>query len=348
MKRVIYKFKSSLFALFLVLFGVPMLAGSACSQLNSQEKIALDWRRGVVQRFHDNLSRPFSERVQQMPADVLKVAQDYDQSLGIANTDRYIAKLPTADELTLLKSYFDLLPSAHQDVFSRKLLAVYLIDGFAGAGLTEWLVDQDGRSYYYMILNRALLTQTLDDWITYKENSQFDQSVTSPTIRVQTNTHYKALMYGLLHEGAHVVDYELGIAPYFDPLHRKIMRRDREETEFTQGIWLHRTKPVFQYDFKHREEMNLYGIFTKMGLIPRSELPAMFSQLKQTPFVSFYGGTSWNEDLADYLTYQYIENKLGGAVTVELLQNGKIIDHYEPVKTPQAKQREKAVRVFYE
>lgn len=342
-KNIRYRIASSLF-----LLGLLVLVATACSPFNSQEKTVLEWRGGIVQRLHTNLSKPFSARIQQIPPDMLKAAQEYDRSLGIANTDQYVARKPTADELTLLTSYFDLLPRAHQTVFSSKLLAVFLIDGFAGAGLTEWLVDHEGHMYYYMILNSSLLTKSLDEWLTYKENSQFDKSTSSPTIRVRTKTEYRALMYGLLHEGAHVVDYELGIAPYFDELHRKLTRRERETTEFTEGVWNQRLKPVAQYDFKHREKINLYGIFAKMGLIPRSELSAMFSQLTKTPFVSLYSGTSWNEDLADYLTYQHIESKLGGSVTVELVQEGKIIDRYEPVKTSLAKQREKAVRVFYD
>ena len=332
----------------LILLGVLSLAISACSPYSSQETASLESKRELVQRLQGNLSKPVYARVQQMPADLLKATQEYDRSIGIDHTGQYAARTPTADELALIKSYFELLPGAHQSVFSKKLLAVYLVDGFAGAGLTEWLVDREGQVCYYMILNSSLLTKSLDDWLTYKENSQFGNSSASPAIRVQSKTHYKALLYGLLHEGAHVVDYELGFAPYFDELHRKLTHRERETTEFTQGVWLQRLKPVAQYDFKHREEINLYGIFAKMGLIPRSELSVMFSQLTKTPFVSFYSGTSWNEDLADYLTYQYIETKLGGSVTVELIQDGKIIARYEPVKTPLAKQRVKAVRGFYD
>ena len=102
------------------------------------------------------------------------------------------------------------------------------------------------------------------------------------------------------------------------------------------------------YDFKHRAALNLYGTFPKMGLIPRSQLSEMFAQLTRTPFGSFYSGSSWNEHLADYVTYHHIEKKLNGAVTVELLRIGNVVDRYEPVKTPLAQQREKTIRAFYD
>jgi hypothetical protein len=92
----------------------------------------------------------------------------------------------------------------------------------------------------------------------------------------------------------------------------------------------------------------VYGEFTDKSLLPRYELTEMFSQLIQTPFVTFYSGTSWNEDFADFMTYQLIEKRLGGAVSVELVSQEKIVNHYEPVKTSQAELREKAVRALFE
>jgi hypothetical protein len=296
----------------------------------------------------NNLSEPITARIQKMPPDILKIIQDEDRSIGIENTDQYVARKGTAEELALINSYIDLLPVSYQTIFSKKILAIYLVDGFAGAGMTNWLVDQDGHTYYYVVFNTAIMKASIDDWLTYKENSIFDSSAEFPSIRIRTNTNYKAIMYGLLHECAHIVDYELGIAPYFEPLHRKYKKRTQETSAFTDGVWLQRSQPEPRYDFKHRGDMNIYGEFAKKGLIPRSELSGMFSQLTQTPFVTFYSGTSWNEDLADYMTYHYLERGLGGDVRSELVREEKIINHYDPIKTSQAKKREKSIGIFYE
>lgn len=318
---------------------------TACSP-RDPEAADIKWKQSLSQRLHENLSLPLAERVQQMPADLLKITRDYDRSLGIANTEHYAARVPSADELALIKSYLALLPQAHQSVFAKKLLAVYLVDGFAGAGMSDWVVDREGHIYYYLILNSALFTTSIDDWLSYKDNSAFDHSSAAPMIRIKTQTNYQALLYGLLHEGAHIVDYELGVTPYVDQPHRRLSGRTGERTAFTDGVWMQQSQPDARFDFKHRGDLNTYGIFPKRGLIPRAELAGMFSQLSQTPFVSFYSGTSWNEDLADYVTYRQIERKLGGAITVELLSAGKMQDRYTPLATQWAKQREKTVRVF--
>jgi hypothetical protein len=277
---------------------------------------------------------------------MLNALRDEDLSIHLGHSDKYTARMPTAEELGLINSYIALLPNTYREIFKKKLLAIYLIDGLPGAGLTDWVVDRDGRTYYYLAFNSAILNVSLDDWLTYKDNAYFDRSVTSPSIRVQTKTKYKALMYGLLHEGAHIVDYELGVSPYRDPLYRRLDVHNRETSAFTEGVWLQSTQPASRYEFKHRGDLNVYGEFTDKSLLPRYELAEMFSQLIQTPFVTFYSGTSWNEDFADFLTYQLIEKRLGGAVSVELVNQEKIIDHYEPIKMPQAQSRKKFVEEF--
>ena len=85
-----------------------------------------------------------------------------------------------------------------------------------------------------------------------------------------------------------------------------------------------------------------------MGLIPRAEMPALFSRLKKTPFVSFYSGSSWNEHLADYVSYYHIEKKLGGTITMDLLIQGSVVDSYTPLKTPIAQRLEKSIDAFYQ
>lgn len=320
---------------------------TACSYPDTQYEQAYAWKLKLFHRLQSNLSKPIAERVQKMPDDLLKATQDYEKSIGVTSAVRYRARTASAKELVLFNSYIDLLPRAHQAVFSKKLLAVYLIDGFSGAGLANWVVDREGRTYYYIILNTALFTVSLDDWLSYKNDSQFDMSAASPTIRVQTQTDYKALMYGLLHEGAHIVDIEMELTPYFDMYHRRLIGRPQKFSRFTDRVWVRWLQPAEQYDFIHRGDLNPYGSVPRKGNIPRSELAVMFSQLIKTPFVSFYSGTSWNEDLADYVAFHYIERKLGGAISVELLRSGSVIDRYAPIKSPWLN-REKYIRVFYE
>ena len=74
----------------------------------------------------------------------------------------------------------------------------------------------------------------------------------------------------------------------------------------------------------------------------------MFLQLTKTPFVSFYAGKSWIEDLAEYVAFNHIEKKLGGAITMELIDSGNLVNSYSPINKSSVKQREKYIQNFYD
>jgi hypothetical protein len=319
----------------------------ACAPSKSPDDISIEWRQSTFRQLKENLSRPVESRAQKMPADILEAFRQFDVSIGVADTGRYAPRAATAGESAMLKSYMALLPPAHQTVFEKKLLAIYVIDGFSGAAMTDWMTDGKGKIYYVLLLNSALFTRSMDDWLTWKDSSVFADAPESTSIRVKTGTSYKALMYGLLHEGAHMIDYEFGLTPSVDPLHQKLVGRKDQDSTFTNGIWLQQNQPKSEYDYKHRRTMNFYRIFMAKALIPRHELPGMFKQLKETPFSSFYSGTTWNEDLADFLTYHHIEKQLGGAVTLELVEDGKVRTRYQPTKTSLARKRAAVLDVFY-
>ena len=323
----------------------PLL--TACSSGSASNQAAIEARKAQFQKLKPNLSLPLINRVQRMPVDLIEANQTFDKSIGISS-EPYQPRAATGDELALIKSYIALLPPVLQTVLADKLLGFYLVDNFPGGALTDWVVDGEGRVYYYMVFNSAQLTSSVDDWLSLKDNSPFDDSNTTLSIKVQTQTPYKALLYGLLHEGAHVLDYEQGLTPYVDTLHKYLKNLKLESTAFTAGVWINQKTPKAEYDFAHRSKMNFYRIFPNLKLIPRAEMPKLFAQLKQTPFVSFYSGSSWNEHLADYVAYYHIEKKLGGSITLQLLNQGKVIDSYAPLKTPNAQRLDKTMAPFYQ
>lgn len=304
---------------------------------------ALSDKLKLFERYEPHLALPLAERVRTMPDDLLKFLIDFDRSIGIRNTD-YRARTLTPGERALFMTYVGLLPEKYRTTFGNKLLAVYFVDNFAGAGLTDWVADNNGVFYYHMILNSDLLTRSLDDWLSWRENSFF--AAGSPwSIRVRTGTDYRALLYGLLHEGGHVVDIEYHVTPYVDDLHRKVLKQQSEVSDFTRGVWEGQNKPVAAYDFNNQDRLNVYGIFDR-ELVPGSEMQTMFLQLRKTPFVSFYGGTSWLEDFADLITYHHIERNMGGAIRVEFYKGEKLVKRISPTKRKLGEERKKLIKDF--
>lgn len=327
---------------------VVLLLLSACSPYSSRDRNLLDAKQVLFEQLKGNLLVTVSERISKPSAYLLQGIKNYDRSIGMEKADQYVAYLPTEKEMATIKAYIDLLPRSYQSLFERKLVAVFFVDNFSGAGMTEWLVDRDNNTYYFMVLNSSLFKTSLDDWLTRKENSFFDHYSKSPRLEVHTATIYSAIMYALLHEGAHLVDFESGVTPYVDILHGQLKGRKNETSTFSNGVWQQQMQPSVLFDFKHRKELNPYGEYAKRGLIPKSEMKAMFAQLIQTPFVGFYSGMSWNEDFADFMTYQILEKKLGGVVKVDFLEQDKVTESYRPVRAVLSGQREYAVRSLYD
>ena len=309
---------------------------------------SLGWKRAAFNRMKNNRNEPLVGRVQPMPADLFNALKDSDYEIGITSSRHYTTRAATEQELTLFQSYVALLPSAHQKIMKQKLLAVYLVNDFAGAGYSDWVIDPSGNIFYYLIINTAVFERSIDEWLTFRDGSLFDDSVPELSLKVLTGIDYKALLYALLHEGAHLVDYELGVTPFVDDLHRKVLHKKVESTAFTQGVWLSQGQPVEPYDFKLRKNMNIYGIYPERGKIAEFESVAMLEQLSSTPFVSFYAGSSWNEHLSDVLTYHHIEQFLGGKVMMELTSQGQLVQRYTPMSSPQIEPLKETLRVFYE
>lgn len=342
---LIFKMRMFIPTRFLRLF-VFCVGGALLAAAGHADDAALKTKLEAYNYFKPNLTLPLPARVQTMSEESLQSIIAFDRSIGIAGTD-YKARVVTPADIALFSEYVGLLPKRYQTVLSEKLMAVHLVDNFSGAGLTDWYINEQGGLYYYMIVNSALLTEPLDDWLTYKANSYFKPGSESFAVNVETGTEYKALLYGLLHEGAHIVDYEYNITPYLDPLHKKVINRDDEVSGFTRGVWERQKIPLPKYGFNNRDKLNVYGIFSDKAPISAGELPGMFSQLTGTPFVSFYAGTAWYEDFADLVTYYHIEKKLGGEVVVELLRDDKVVDRFLPIKRGLKGKRKDIIEKLY-
>ena len=126
-------------------------------------KAAIDWKKATYHRLSGNLARPLDQRVIEMSDDMLRDLIDDDRSIGITGTGKYSTRPAASAELELMQRYLALLPVAYREAFREKLLAIFLVDDFAGAGMTSWVLDEAGEIYYYMILNTALLERSLDE-----------------------------------------------------------------------------------------------------------------------------------------------------------------------------------------
>jgi hypothetical protein len=309
---------------------VGLITVNACSEKNQHLK-NIEEKKKHYQSLKKFRSLPVDNRIQLAPSMTLDKLIAFDKSNNII-TDGYTAILPNLKEVNIFKKYLTLLPKSHQDIINEKLLAIYFIDNFSGAALIDWVVGEDKEIYFYLFLNRKLLDTPLDDWLTYKSNSIYKKGTTS--IKVDTNTDHLALLYALLHEGAHMLDYQYQLTPYTDNTHYYFIEKKVDPSEFTRGVWDSINKALGDYGFLNEVNINTYRMYSNRKPINNSLLKLHFSKLKESPFVSFYSTNSWSDDFADASTYFILESRLEGEINISLLENGSNIESFKPTNEP--------------
>jgi hypothetical protein len=96
------------------------------------------------------------------------------------------------------------------------------------------------------------------------------------------------MVYVLLHEGTHIVDFAVGAAP--DPTH------PNGNHPLVSGIWRDGVTPVDQY----RLPILMGNPFRRNGrVIPITHAADLYDALGRTPFISVYASCDSHDDLAE-------------------------------------------------
>ena len=284
--------------------------------------------------YSTDFTSPLENRVYEAP----KALIDYLDRMD--GTDKYKPYALTAEETALFKDYLAKLPSAYRALMKDKLIGFYFIDNFTGAGLTDFVLSDDGSPYCIMALNSEILHTSIQDWISMRDSSAFEDKSGIRITNDMGNT-YKELIHTLLHESAHVYDTFRNLTPYTEP-HMKLLglAAAMDETPFTTGVWKTLNLPIQTYDFKNRNNIHFYG-FGKM--IDGKTAEALYQSIARTPFVSLYGSTSWAEDYAETVAWYYLHDTLGIDYKPTVFSGATEIASYEPLQNPLSRARYNAL-----
>ncbi|MDO8805746.1 MAG: hypothetical protein Q7R35_15105 [Elusimicrobiota bacterium] len=243
-------------------------------------------------------------RLGQMPAILLEQYRLMD------GRPDYKSYNPSPAEKALFLQYLRLMPPAVERIFMARCVGVYFVEGFMGNGLTSWVADSKGKTYFHMTLNPAAFRQTLTETLTERERSCFIPA-RGWTISVDAGSEYKGLAYAVFHEAAHAVDYMAGVTPLVDPdLPERYRPPARPDGGFFTKTWASHSAPSPGYDYPYRDKLTFYGLGGGPK-IPLAEAPGIYNSLIGGPFASLYGSKSWAEDLAELTAYGLIVRRLG-------------------------------------
>ncbi len=248
-----------------------------------------------------DLSKPVAERIVDAPDFLLDYLNKMD------GVDTYRPHAMTEAERALFSECYGALPSKIRDAFDKHVIGIYVIDGFKGGGMGDWVwrdKDASGGFESILVLNADVFKATLPEWISFRDASPFEGAT---GLRSDCGEGLSGLHHALAHEAAHIYDYHAGFTPFVET-HLVELTGRRGSEEFSKGVWKDYGTPEASFDFPKRGELRFYGFGTPL---PGATARDSYAKLAATPFASLYGSMSWAEDFAETFAWAHLAKAYG-------------------------------------
>lgn len=299
---------------------------STCADLPSRLRKDFAYKRS--ESYPSALDRAPGDRFMEAPA----VLMDYLSAVDA--TDEYLSRSPSAAEAALFSEYLACLPYPLQDAFSGKVQGIYIIEGFKGSAMADYVFDASGAMFSILILNSAVFSESLDAWVAYRDASCLEPDSTA-CVSNSLGSGYRGLLYALCHETAHIYDYHRHATPWTEE-HLRAISDLRGENEFTRGVWRNYGTPLSAYELPGRRKLSFFGFGDS---ISAQDLATLSGGLARTPFASAYGSKNWAEDFAETVTWFWLSEKLGLSYAPTLELEAGLITTYNVLDNPLARAR---------
>lgn len=274
----------------------------------------------VLSNFDYDPSRPLMDRVGIAPDFVMTFLRNMD-----GRTDYKPYRL-NAMEKSLLSNNLSLLPERMLKVFDESLIAIYFVENFLGSGMADFVLDDRGQMKTVLYINPATLKNDISKWLTFKENSCFIPDAQA-SVRIWCGTNHTGLLYILLHEGAHIVDYIDAVTPYVEKSLIGIGKQGKGSKAFTKRVWQSYKVPQKKFDYPRRDKVDFYGLGGGPHLA-MTNAASLYWSLEKTPFASIYGSMNWAEDLAEFVTFYHLVEVLGLPYEVKYYRKGLLVQSH--------------------
>lgn len=342
LKSVQFKFllyKNIIIFITILFFGLIHNIYSNQSNENEILRKILDSNIKKFSNYNFDKNTKLDKRINLAPDFVINTWMKWDKR------DNYTNYSLSPGEMEIVTNYLKILPEIHTRLLKERLIGIYFIKYFLGSGLADWVIDENGEFYYYIIFNSKVLKKNISEFVTYKDRTCFKKNNNDFKIYIDCGRDYNGFLNILLHETTHVVDCINNITPYVEKFLNKIQKK-KVKSEFCTGIWKNYSLPVEKYDFAYRKFITFYKL-NKGPKINISDAAEVYTQLKSTPFISLFGSMSWAEDLVEFVAYYHLTEVLKQPYKIKVLKNNKIIMQYEPMKSDEAIKRSKLIKKYF-
>ena len=254
-------------------------------------------------------------------------AEEYLETID--NFDGYENHQLTEEETALFEECYAWLPEKLQQTVSENVYAIYFVDGMWYGALTDIIYDENRRPYCNMFFNAESFYYSLDDWLTYRDNTIFKDTDDDNHVVVETGDELTAFMQLMIHESTHVYDFINKITPY-----QNIEIASVDNSNLFYSVWKKKNEPQKKYLNKKFVKTAFYEYGTK---IPIKNGKEIIDYLGTTPFCTMYAATNWMDDFAEAVTFYYLSKKFGMDYKVTYIKNGKVNAVYSYKKNQNAR-----------
>lgn len=277
--------------------------------------------------------KPLESRIGDTPPSVLKMLADAGERP--TTTHRL-----TIEEQRTLAAAFGALPPLHRRVLTERLMSISFLDGMPNTALTSTVNPGEAATRYHWTIRAGVLHENVSQWLTAKERTLFTAGGSTEQVAIEAGK-LDAILYVLLHEGAHVVDATLELTPRMP---REGGTEPMPPTPFTDGIWRERFVATSPYRNALLERVT-YRAGGKP--LPMQRARPMYEALRRTPFVSVYASTNWHDDLAETLSVYHLTERLGQPFRIVIRDGASETFAYEPATSALVRRRFGQLAPFY-
>jgi hypothetical protein len=326
--------------LWVLIFVFTFLMNS-CVSNKSQEILkqvqAIPAKNMVNYSFNPDSS--IESRISESPDFLLKYLMNMDK------TENYSSYIATKNDIEMFIEYYNLLPSMNKQIMKNKLIAIYFVNNLYGSALADYVISEKLEMFNILIINPETMKHDMTEWLSYRENSCFIDS--KDQIEVQCGDKYTGLMYTLIHESTHIVDYHLYITPYTEYSSFKVLNNHYDKHNiFLEEIWDNYNTPKEKITKDFMEEITFYNLSNGPKL-SFSEAVSIYEELILTPFNSLYSCLSWAEDFAELTTWYHFTEILKQPYQIIIKENGKTLKQISPLENKMVQERLSLVQQLY-
>jgi len=309
----------------------------SCSMPATRDTLLSDGYHNIADYKFDPNST-IDSRIQVITDSTLKLLMEFDQR------NDYQPYMPTISEMKMFTEYYKIIPSVNRKIMQTSLVRIYFIKNFLGAGMADYVLSEDRKVYAILYINPQVFTTGISEWITYRENSMFIKS-DDIHLNINCGKKYTALMYIMLHETSHIVDYVQPRTPFVEPDFARIQGLSGDMTPFVKEVWDSYNVIDKKMGITENNELHPYGIYP--ASLDASKISLVYEKLSHTPIISANSARNWAEDFADMITFYHLTQKLKQPFRITISEKGKADIVYEPMKLSQPPARLSVIYGMY-